>query len=180
MFVACHTSVGRGQVSSQPVTGSQVFTRETAGERSQKTVRDKEGGRKRKRELSCHILSHRLGGGKSDVEEVKSYKFFQTINWDDVYHKRIPPPFVPHITSPTSTDYFDKMFTDQNPQLTPPTSETLSLSSSSSSSYLLSPQVLSKIMVIFSKIFDSVTRFCMNVYLTTIVHFCSVVWNRRV
>ena len=27
----------------------------------------------------------------------------------------------------------------------------------------------------FSKIFDSVTRFCMNVYLTTIVHFCSVV-----
>ena len=84
-------------------------------------------------------MSHRLGGGESDAEEVKSHMFFQSINWDDVYHKRIPPPFDPVITSLASTDYFDKELTYQNPQPTPPPSESASLSSSSSSSHLFSP-----------------------------------------
>ncbi|CAI8038472.1 RAC-beta serine/threonine-protein kinase A [Geodia barretti] len=64
--------------------------------------------------------SKRLGGGEGDAEEVKSHVFFKSINWDDVYSKRITPPFVPIIKSETSTDYFDKEFTDQNPELTPP------------------------------------------------------------
>ena len=46
--------------------------------------------------------------------------FFKSINWDDVYNKRITPPFIPIIWSQTSTDYFDKEFTAKNPQLTPP------------------------------------------------------------
>ena len=120
LFRGCHTSVGRDQVPSQPVTCSRISTRETAGERSQETVGFRERGRGRWQ----LILSHRLGGGVSDAEEVKSHKFFQTINWDVLYHKRIPPPLVPHITSPTTTVYFEKEFTDQNLQLTPPPSET--------------------------------------------------------
>ena len=49
--------------------------------------------------------------------------FFETINWDDVYNKRITPPLVPFILSETSTDYFDKEFTAENPELTPPPDE---------------------------------------------------------
>jgi serine/threonine protein kinase len=67
--------------------------------------------------------SKRLGGGEGDAEEVKSHVFFETINWDDVYNKRITPPLVPFILSETSTDYFDKEFTAENPELTPPPDE---------------------------------------------------------
>ena len=66
------------------------------------------------------LLSYRLGGGESDAEEIKSHVFFESINWDDVYHKRIPPERIPVIWSEKSTDYFEKKFTDQNPELTPP------------------------------------------------------------
>ncbi|CAI8003942.1 Serine/threonine-protein kinase N2, partial [Geodia barretti] len=64
--------------------------------------------------------SKRLGGGEGDAEEVKSHVFFESINWDDVYNKKITPPLVPFILSQTSTDYFEEEFTAENPQLTPP------------------------------------------------------------
>ncbi|CAI8034825.1 RAC-beta serine/threonine-protein kinase A [Geodia barretti] len=67
--------------------------------------------------------SKRLGGGEGDAEEVKSHVFFKSINWDDVCKKRIIPPIIPVIKSETSTDYFEKEFTDENPELTPPPDE---------------------------------------------------------
>ena len=86
--------------------------------------------------------------------------FFKSINWDDVYNKKIAPPFVPFIQSETSADYFDKEFTADNPELTPPpddgiyhTAPDRCLLSSFSS---LSVQVLPRIMVTYSKIFDFV------------------------
>ena len=54
--------------------------------------------------------------------------FFESINWDDVYNKKITPPLVPFILSQTSTDYFEEEFTAENPQLTPP-DESMSSSS---------------------------------------------------
>jgi hypothetical protein len=41
----------------------------------------------------------RLGSGERDADEVKSHAFFRGVNWDDLLHKRIPPPFVPMIVS---------------------------------------------------------------------------------
>lgn len=63
---------------------------------------------------------YRLGGGKGDAEEVKSHPFFETINWDDLYNLKIPPPFVPVVKSEVSVEYFDKEFTDEPVDLTPP------------------------------------------------------------
>ena len=90
--------------------------------------------------------------------------FFKSIKWDDVYNKRITPPLVPIIKSETSTDYFDKKFTAENPELTPPPDDGiyhstpgLCLLSSSSS---LSVKVLPRIMVTFSTIFDFVYTLC--------------------
>ncbi|KAF2786258.1 kinase-like protein [Melanomma pulvis-pyrius CBS 109.77] len=45
----------------------------------------------------------RLGSGPTDAQEIMSHAFFRNINWDDVYHKRIPAPFTPQITSATDT-----------------------------------------------------------------------------
>lgn len=48
-----------------------------------------------------------------------SQPFFRNINWDDVFHKRIVPPFQPAITSATDTSNFDSEFTSVTPVLTP-------------------------------------------------------------
>lgn len=61
----------------------------------------------------------RLGSGPTDAQEIMSHAFFRNINWDDVYHKRIPAPFIPQITSATDTSNFDTEFTSVTPVLTP-------------------------------------------------------------
>ncbi|GAA6008288.1 hypothetical protein JCM10207_000074 [Rhodosporidiobolus poonsookiae] len=63
--------------------------------------------------------SHRLGAGEADAAEIKSHQFFQGVNWDDVYNKRIPSPFYPAITSATDISNFDSEFTSEQPTLTP-------------------------------------------------------------
>ena len=61
----------------------------------------------------------RLGSGPTDAQEVMSQPFFRNINWDDMYHKRVPPPFMPQIKSATDTSNFDSEFTSVTPVLTP-------------------------------------------------------------
>ncbi|KAL1967895.1 hypothetical protein VTN77DRAFT_2312 [Rasamsonia byssochlamydoides] len=61
----------------------------------------------------------RLGSGPTDAQEIMSHAFFRNINWDDVYHKRITPPFLPTISNPTDTSNFDQEFTSVTPVLTP-------------------------------------------------------------
>jgi serine/threonine protein kinase len=61
----------------------------------------------------------RLGSGPTDAQEIMSQPFFRNINWDDVYNKRIPAPFMPQITSATDTSNFDSEFTSVTPVLTP-------------------------------------------------------------
>ncbi|KAI9741436.1 MAG: Serine/threonine kinase [Claussenomyces sp. TS43310] len=61
----------------------------------------------------------RLGSGPTDAQEIMSQPFFRNINWDDVYHKRVPPPFQPQISSATDTSNFDSEFTSVTPVLTP-------------------------------------------------------------
>lgn len=65
---------------------------------------------------------HRLGSGPTDAQEIMGHSFFRNINWDDIYHKRVPAPFVPQITSATDTSNFDQEFTSVTPVLTPVTS----------------------------------------------------------
>ncbi|KAI9852346.1 MAG: Serine/threonine kinase [Thelocarpon superellum] len=61
----------------------------------------------------------RLGSGPTDAQEIMSHAFFRNINWEDVYHKRIPAPFQPQIKSATDTSNFDQEFTSVTPVLTP-------------------------------------------------------------
>ncbi|PGH27006.1 AGC/PKC protein kinase [Polytolypa hystricis UAMH7299] len=61
----------------------------------------------------------RLGSGPTDAQEIMSHSFFRNINWDDIYHKRVPPPFCPQISNPTDTSNFDQEFTSVTPVLTP-------------------------------------------------------------
>lgn len=38
------------------------------------------------------------------------------MNWDDVYHRRLKPPYKPNVKDPTDTRYFDEEFTKMSPK----------------------------------------------------------------
>jgi serine/threonine protein kinase len=61
----------------------------------------------------------RLGSGPTDAQEIMSHAFFRNVNWEDVYYRRNPPPFMPSIQSATDTSNFDPEFTSVTPVLTP-------------------------------------------------------------
>ena len=61
----------------------------------------------------------RLGSGERDALEVMEHPYFKSVNFDDIYHKRVPPPFIPQLSSATDTSNFDQEFTREVPVLTP-------------------------------------------------------------
>ncbi len=69
-----------------------------------------------------------MGGGSRDAFEVMEHPFFLGINWDDVYNKKLRPPFKPEIKSEADTANFDPEFTTETPRLTPPSQDASELS----------------------------------------------------
>lgn len=51
--------------------------------------------------LILKLLNHdpklRLGWGKFGVNQIKQHKFFRKINWEEIEHKRYPPPYIPNV-----------------------------------------------------------------------------------
>lgn len=67
--------------------------------------------------------SKRLGASVHDFNEIKAHSFFSTIEWSKLIDKRLEPPFRPQVSSDSDTCYFEKEFTGENVQLTPPGEE---------------------------------------------------------
>ncbi|KAK4543566.1 Serine/threonine kinase [Oleoguttula mirabilis] len=61
----------------------------------------------------------RLGSGPTDAQEIMSHAFFRNVNWEDIYYKRVQPPFVPTVKNRADTSNFDSEFTSVTPVLTP-------------------------------------------------------------
>lgn len=61
----------------------------------------------------------RLGSGPTDAQEIMSHAFFRGVDWEDVYNKRVPAPFVPTVKGRADTSNFDSEFTSVTPVLTP-------------------------------------------------------------
>lgn len=62
----------------------------------------------------------RLGSSERDAEDVKKQAFFRHIQWEELLHRRVKPPFVPTLNSVEDVSNFDEEFTSEKPQLTPP------------------------------------------------------------
>jgi len=61
----------------------------------------------------------RLGSGPTDAQEIMSHAFFRNVNWEDIYSKRVQPPFIPTVKGRADTSNFDSEFTSVTPVLTP-------------------------------------------------------------
>ena len=55
----------------------------------------------------------RLGYGPNGASKIKEHEFFEGVNWDDVYNKKVKPPFVPELNGETDLRYFDIAFTSE-------------------------------------------------------------------
>ncbi|KAM6977982.1 serine/threonine-protein kinase Sgk2-like [Aplochiton taeniatus] len=54
---------------------------------------------------------HRRLGAIADFLEIKNHVFFSPIIWDDLYHKRITPPYNPNVKGPADMQHIDPEFT---------------------------------------------------------------------
>jgi len=55
----------------------------------------------------------------SDPAQVKAHPFFKTIDWEKLFHKEIPPPFVPQVKDALSTENIDSSFLEEPVTLSP-------------------------------------------------------------
>ncbi|KAI8137807.1 kinase-like domain-containing protein [Fennellomyces sp. T-0311] len=63
--------------------------------------------------------SQRLGTGPDGTRAIRSHPYFKSINWSDVYHRRIIPPYVPELQSKDDCANFDEECLAESPRLGP-------------------------------------------------------------
>jgi len=66
-------------------------------------------------------LGHSNGNGR-DYLDICESRWFVDVDWDAVYEKRLPPPFVPRVDNEEDTQHFAREFLDLPTALTPTTS----------------------------------------------------------
>ncbi|XP_015679896.1 serine/threonine-protein kinase Sgk3 isoform X1 [Protobothrops mucrosquamatus] len=52
-------------------------------------------------------------GSKEDFLEIQRHPFFESVNWNDLLQKKIPPPFNPNVFGPDDIRNFDATFTEE-------------------------------------------------------------------
>ncbi|XP_017879768.1 cAMP-dependent protein kinase catalytic subunit beta-like [Ceratina calcarata] len=52
-------------------------------------------------------LTRRYGNLKNGIMDIKGHKWFQTTDWNQIYHQKIQPSFIPKCASPEDTSNFD-------------------------------------------------------------------------
>lgn len=60
----------------------------------------------------------RLGSGAEGAQDLKRHEFFATIDFDDLFAKKIKPPFQPVVCS-REDEYFDEEYTCKTPKDSP-------------------------------------------------------------
>lgn len=64
--------------------------------------------------------NQRLGSSEGDGNDIMAHAFFKDIDFTKLYNLEVKAPFVPKIKSKTDVSNFDKVFTDEKAQVTPP------------------------------------------------------------
>ncbi|XP_025200674.1 ribosomal protein S6 kinase beta-2-like [Melanaphis sacchari] len=67
------------------------------------------------RKLLKRQVSHRLGSGVNQGEDIRNHRFFQKIVWKDIINRTCEAPYKPKLNGADDTTQFDSRFTDQLP-----------------------------------------------------------------
>ena len=59
------------------------------------------------RKLLVHDRTKRIGNLRNGAEDVKTHKWFKELDWEDVFNKKLKPPFVPKVKSEGDTSNFE-------------------------------------------------------------------------
>ena len=59
------------------------------------------------RKLLVIDRTKRIGNLRNGSEDVKNHKWFKEVDWDDVFNRKLKPPFVPKVKSEGDTSNFD-------------------------------------------------------------------------
>ena len=59
--------------------------------------------------LNFKFIYFLLGNLKNGVNDIKTHKWFQSIDWMSIYFKKIKPPTIPKLKSPHDTSYFENI-----------------------------------------------------------------------
>jgi len=70
-------------------------------------------------EMLVRLLDRNPETRLADPREIKKVAFFSTVNWDDVYNKRVVPEYIPPVSDSHDTTQIDSCFTDEAPSLDP-------------------------------------------------------------
>ena len=57
--------------------------------------------------------------GSNGADEIKNHIFFNGMNWEKLFNKKIKPPFIPRLKNAVDTKYIDPLFAKATPQDTP-------------------------------------------------------------
>ncbi|XP_068104620.1 serine/threonine-protein kinase N3 [Hyperolius riggenbachi] len=71
------------------------------------------------RKLLRKTPERRLGAGVGDAEEIKTQPFYQEVDWEALFARKLKPPFLPTLKDPYDVRNFDEEFTGQKPILSP-------------------------------------------------------------
>lgn len=61
----------------------------------------------------------RIGCRENGVSELKEHPFFKGIDWQDLYNRKVPPPYQPQLKSENDTQNIDTEFLKELPEETP-------------------------------------------------------------
>lgn len=61
----------------------------------------------------------RLGSSPDGAIHVRSHPYFMNIDWEAIYTKKIPPPYIPPLYSETDMRFFESEFLCMTPRLSP-------------------------------------------------------------
>lgn len=72
------------------------------------------------RKLLVIDRTKRIGNLKNGADDIKNHKLFKGIDWEDVYNKKLKPPFVPKVSSDGDTSNFQE-YSDEELEIDPVT-----------------------------------------------------------
>jgi len=72
------------------------------------------------RKLLVIDRTKRIGNLKNGADDIKNHKWFKGLDWEEVYHRRLRPPFVPKVSSAGDTSNFQE-YSDEELEIDPVT-----------------------------------------------------------